>query len=172
MNLPILKLRAGREKSVLLRHPWIFASAIQDVLGEPQSGQTLLVQDSFGEALGLAAYSPDSQIRARMWTWNAQNEINRDFFAGQLKKALQLRKPILDAGQTSAFRLVHGESDGLPGLIVDQYNDTLVMQVLTAGAEFHRSELVDLLTEISGCQRIYERSDVDVRELEGLTPLA
>jgi 23S rRNA (cytosine1962-C5)-methyltransferase len=172
MSTPILKLRAGREKSVQHRHPWIFASAIQEIKGEPAAGETVLIQSSLGENLGLASYSPSSQIRARMWTFDPETEINRDFFARQIQKAITLRNEVIPAGMTSAVRLIHGESDGLPGLIVDRYNDTLVLQITTPGIELHRSEVIDLLSRLEGIERIFERSDVDVRELEGLAPVS
>lgn len=170
MKYPVVILNPGRDKSVLQRHPWIFASAIETVTGEPQPGQTVLIRNASGDPLGLAAYSPGSQIRARMWTWDAETLIDRDYFASRLKSALELRQKVVPASLTNAIRLVHGESDGIPGLIVDRYKDTLVMQVLTAGVELHKSEIIELLLELSGCQRIIERSDVDVRELEGLEP--
>lgn len=170
MKYPVVILNPGRDKSVLQRHPWIFASAIETVTGEPQPGQTVLIRNASGDPLGLAAYSPGSQIRARMWAWDAETLIDRDYFASRLKSALELRQKVVPASLTNAIRLVHGESDGIPGLIVDRYKDTLVMQVLTAGVELHKSEIIELLLELSGCQRIIERSDVDVRELEGLEP--
>ena len=172
MSVPILVLRAGRDKSVRLHHPWIFASAIKSIEGDPLSGSTLLIKSEGGEALGLASFSPGSQIRARMWNWNPLEEINRDFFASRIKRAFDLRNQILKlAEQTSAYRVIHGESDGLPGLIVDRYNDVLVMQMLTAGVEYFRNEIIEILVGVSGCKTLYERSDVDVRELEGLNPV-
>jgi 23S rRNA (cytosine1962-C5)-methyltransferase len=168
MKYPAIILKPGRDKSVLQRHPWIFSSAIDSVTGEPQSGQIVMIRNASGDALALAAFSPDSQIRARIWTWETDVVIDRDFFASRLKSAFELRQLVIPAGQTNAIRLVHGESDGLPGLIVDRYDDTLVMQILTSGIERYKVELMALLQELSGCQRIIERSDVDVRELEGL----
>jgi 23S rRNA (cytosine1962-C5)-methyltransferase len=171
MNESLLVLREGRDKSVRLHHPWIFASAIQSVEGDPLPGSTVSVQSENGEKLGLAAYSPSSQIRARMWTWNNTESVDRDFFAARIRRAFELRAQAQVQSQTSAYRLIHGESDGLPGLVVDRYNDTLVMQVSTAGIEFHRQEIMELLEESSKCITLFERSDVDVRELEGLDPV-
>jgi 23S rRNA (cytosine1962-C5)-methyltransferase len=171
MNESLLVLREGRDKSVRLHHPWIFASAIQSVEGDPLPGSTVSVQSENGEKLGLAAYSPSSQIRARMWTWNNTESVDRDFFAARIRRAFELRAQAQVQSQTSAYRLIHGESDGLPGLVVDRYNDTLVMQVSTAGIEFHRQEIMELLEESSKCITLFERSDVDVRELEGLAPV-
>jgi 23S rRNA (cytosine1962-C5)-methyltransferase len=171
MNEPVLVLREGRDKSVRLHHPWIFSSAIQSVAGEPDPGTTVLVRSQSGEDLGKASFSPGSQIRARMWTWNPQEEIDGSFFEKKIRRAFALRESAHVNSKTSAYRLIHGESDGLPGLVVDRYNDTLVVQITTAGIETHRQEIVSLLREISGCKTVYERSDVDVRELEGLLPV-
>ncbi len=161
-------LKPGRDKSVRHRHPWIFSGAIDRVNGDPQSGETVDVRDASGEWLGRAAYSPVSQIRARLWTWDAAESVDEGFFRARIQRALDLRRAVVPAGETNACRLIHGESDGLPGLVVDRYADWLVMQVLSSGAEFQRDLLVRLLAELSGNDQIYERSDVDVRSLEGL----
>jgi len=170
MKYPSLILRPGRERSVLQRHPWVYASAIDSLGGKPEAGETVFIRNSSGEPLALAAYSPISQIRARIWTWDTEASIDRDFLTQRLQQAIDLRTQVIPAGATTAMRLVHGESDGLPGLIVDRYNDTLVLQVLTAGMEALKPLLVELLQALTGCTRVLERSDVDVRELEGLEP--
>ncbi len=161
-------LKPGREKSVLLRHPWIFSGAIASVAGEPCSGETVAVYSSRKELLGLAAYSPTSSIRARMWTWDAGETIDRDFFTRRLRAAILRRKVAVQADESDAYRLVHAESDGLPGLVIDRYADYLVFQFLTAGSEAWRAELVQLGLDAAGCRNAYERSDVEVRRLEGL----
>ncbi|HBF41827.1 MAG TPA: 23S rRNA (cytosine(1962)-C(5))-methyltransferase RlmI [Anaerolineaceae bacterium] len=163
-----LTLRNGRDRSVRFRHPWIFASAIDEINGEPEPGETLLVKAANGEALGRASYSPGSQIRARMLTFDADEEVDERFFQGRIKAAIDLRKECIPSGVTNAMRIVHGESDGLPGLIVDRYDQMLVVQILTAGMERNREMIFDLLMQMTKAQGIYERSDVDVRTLEGL----
>jgi 23S rRNA (cytosine1962-C5)-methyltransferase len=163
-----LHLKPGREKSVLQHHPWIFSGAVERVTGSPATGETVRILDSKGKQLGWAAYSPTSQIRARLWSFDPLETIDADFFRRRLTTALTLRKSLVASGQTNAYRLVHAESDGIPGLIVDRYQDTLVAQVLSAGAEFWKDSLVDLLVELTGVTRVFERSDVDVRRLEGL----
>jgi 23S rRNA (cytosine1962-C5)-methyltransferase len=170
MKYPSLILRPGRDRSVLQRHPWVYASAIDSLGGKPEAGETVFIRNSSGEPLALAAYSPISQIRARIWTWDTEASIDRDFLTQRLQQAIDLRAQVIPAGTTTAMRLVHGESDGLPGLIVDRYNDTLVLQVLTAGMEALKPLLVELLQGLTRCTRVLERSDVDVRELEGLEP--
>lgn len=130
-------------------------------------GETVEVRTQ-DEVLGLAAYSPLANIRARMWSWGADEPVDAEFFRRRVQKALALRQAVIAPEETNAVRLVHAESDGLPGLVVDRYDDTLVVQVLSAGAERWRDTLVTTLVECSGARRVYERSDVDVRTLEGL----
>ena len=167
--MPSITLHLGREKSLSRRHPWIFSGAIGRVDGDPQLGSTVDVLDAQGNFLAKAAYSPYSNIRARAWSWLAE-DVDADFLRKRLDTAIR-RRGDLDTLPYNAQRLVHAESDGIPGLIVDRYgDDLLVMQVLTAGAEYWRETLADLLVELTGVPNIYERSDVDVRSLEGLKP--
>ncbi len=165
--MPIL-LKPGREKSLLRRHPWVFSGAIQQVEGEPASGGTVDVLSLNREFLARAAYSPASQIRARVWTFDPAEEVNADFFRKRIRAALAARDSLHLTRDTDSVRLIHAESDGIPGLVVDRYGDVLVMQSLTAGTEFWKNTLADLLLEETGLKAIYERSDADVRELEGL----
>ncbi|MDO9130562.1 MAG: class I SAM-dependent methyltransferase [Anaerolineales bacterium] len=174
-----LILKPGREKSLLRRHPWIFSGAIERVDGNPESGATLDLLSARGNSLARAAYSPSSQIRARVWTFDPSEAVDADFFRRRISRAIGARlalAPALAPGvgaspaPTDAYRIIHAESDGIPGLIVDRYADVLVAQFLTAGAEFWRETIADILLEITGLQNIYERSDADVRELEGLPP--
>jgi 23S rRNA (cytosine1962-C5)-methyltransferase len=166
--MPALYLKNGREKSILRRHPWIFSGAVDRVEGLPASGETVSVHASSGECLGWAAYSPQSQICARLWSFNPDETIDASFFQLRLHTALAMRKGLIPAGETDALRLVHAESDGLPGIIVDRYGDVLALQLLSAGADAWRDTLVELLPALTGAATLYERSDVDVRRLEGL----
>jgi 23S rRNA (cytosine1962-C5)-methyltransferase len=168
MTLPTLKLKPGREKSVLQRHPWIFSGAVAEVSGNPGSGDTVEIRSASGQWLAQAAFSPGSNIRARIWTWDEDEKINEEFFHRRVAGAVGMRRPLNLDEQTSAYRIVHAESDGLPGLIVDRYGDFLVMQILTAGAEHWRDAIVQALLQVTGLANIFERSDVDVRLLEGL----
>jgi 23S rRNA (cytosine1962-C5)-methyltransferase len=165
---PRLFLKPGREKSVVQRHPWIFSGSIQRADGEPGLGETVAVCAASGEFLGWAAYSPASQIRARLWSFQEEEAIDAEFFRRRFQKAIELRSQVLQAEETNAIRLVNAESDGLPGLIVDRYADVLVMQVLSAGPEVWQDTLVETLVSTTGLATVYERSDVDVRRLEGL----
>jgi 23S rRNA (cytosine1962-C5)-methyltransferase len=128
----------------------------------------MAVRAADGRFLAWAAYSPKSQIRARVWSFAQSDPPGTALLRRRLECALASRHGLVGAGTTGALRLVHGEADGLPGLIVDRYGDTLVMQVLSAGAERCRDELTGLVCELTGCTRIYERSDAEVRNLEGL----
>ncbi len=162
-----LILKSGREKSLLRRHPWVFAGAVARIEGEPHSGDTVELRAASGELLAMAAYSPHSQIRARVWDWRAR-EIDAAFFGERIAQAARAREPLLAGDTTNSARLVHGESDGLPGVIADLYGDTVVLQLLTAGAERWRDAIADALARLPGITRVYERSDADVRALEGL----
>jgi 23S rRNA (cytosine1962-C5)-methyltransferase len=167
-------LKSGREKSLLRRHPWIFSGSIAKVDGHPEIGETVEICNSQGKFLARGAYSPESQIRVRVWSWLPDDVIGPEFFYARLKQAFEYRRSIFSHSENhldgipSAVRLFYAESDGLPGLIVDQYGDGLVVQFLSAGPEFHRETLVELLQELTQAKFVYERSDVDVRKLEGL----
>jgi 23S rRNA (cytosine1962-C5)-methyltransferase len=164
---PALVLAPGREKSSRLRHPWIFSGAVERVEGAPASGETVTVVAADGTFLAHAAYSPASQIRARVWSFDSQATIDAAFFHRIVTRATCLRQPLFDAAHT-AGRLVHGESDGLPGVIADRYGDVVVLQCLSAGAERWRETIAAALVDATGAHCVYERSDADVRALEGL----
>ena len=168
VGIPTLQLKPGREKSLLRRHPWIFSGAIAGQESGLASGETVRVVDSRGNFLALGAYSPQSQIRVRIWSWEPDEKIGEAFFQSRLDRALGLRQTLLPSLHTNAYRLVHAESDGLPGLIVDRYDRGLVVQFLTSGAEHWRDTLIGLMQQWSSVDWIYERSDADVRQLEGL----
>ena len=164
----MIHLKPGREKSLKRRHPWIFSGAVDKVTGKPGSGDTVEIKGSSGQMLARAAYSPASQIRARVWTFDPAEEVDAAFFRNRVMRALAIREGLPAAKTGNALRLIHGESDGLPGLIVDRYADVLVAQFLAAGAERWRDPILDALAELTGCEAIYERSDADTRKLEGL----
>ncbi len=169
--MPSITLHLGREKSLLRHHPWIFSGAVSHVDGNPEPGSTVDVLDAKGDFLAKAAYSPHSNIRARAWGW-LDTPVDADFLRTKLDAAISRRRSgVTPPLPYNAERLVHAESDGIPGLIVDRYgDDALVVQILTAGAEYWRETLADMLVELTGIPHIYERSDVDVRALEGLQP--
>jgi 23S rRNA (cytosine1962-C5)-methyltransferase len=166
----MIHLKKGREKSLKRRHPWIFSGSVERISGKANAGETVEVRDASGKPLALAAYSPSSQIRARVWSFDVAEAIDEKFFRTRLQRSISMRDQLPAAKHSNALRLVHGESDGLPGLVVDRYADVLVAQFLSAGAERWREGILDALKEISGCEAIFERSDAEVRKLEGLQP--
>ena len=168
----MIVLKRGREKSLKRRHPWIFSGAIERVEGKPETGETVEVRSADGQTLALAAWSPQSQIRARAWTFDTGRQVDAGFLQDRIARALALRSTLEAQQHTNAMRLVHGESDGLPGLVVDRYGDVLVAQFLSAGVERWREAILDALAKTSGCEAIYERSDAEVRTIEGLSPRA
>jgi 23S rRNA (cytosine1962-C5)-methyltransferase len=166
--MKVVRLREGRERSLLRRHPWVFEGAI--VKGRADAGETVRVEASDGRFLAWGAYSPTSQIRVRAWSFDEAERIDATFFARRVANAIALRARLAIA--SDALRLVHGEADGLPGLVVDRYGETLVAQFLAAGAERLRAVITEVLLATTGLERLYERSDVAVRRLEGLEPRA
>jgi len=161
-----IRLREGKERSALRSHPWIFDSAIAK--GGADSGETVRVESHSGSFLGWAAFSPSSKIRARIWSFDEARRIDAAFFEASIKRAIAARSRF-DI-QSNGMRLIHGESDGLPGLIVDQYDDTLVAQFLSSGTERWKQEISNALLAQTGLTKLYERSDSGVRGLEGLQP--
>lgn len=166
-----LFLAKGREKSLLRRHPWVFSGAVQRVEGKALSGETIDILDSQGKWLARGAYSPESQIRARVWTFQQDEEVNIDFFIRRLQQAQSWRDWVAQRDGLDGYRLIAGESDGLPGITIDRFQNFLVLQLLSAGAEYQRPALLSALQHCYPECSIYDRSDVAVRKKEGL-PLA
>ncbi len=160
-----IRLREGKERSLQRRHPWIFDGAIAK--GGGDAGETVKVESHEGRFLGWAAFSPASKIRARVWSFDEAQRIDAAFFSARIAAALKARS-LFDI-QSNGIRLVHGESDGLPGLIVDRYADTLVAQFTSCGTERWKDVIVQALLVQTGLTRLYERSDASVRGLEGLS---
>ena len=160
-----LILQAGREKSLKRRHPWVFSGAIAKVEGSPGPGETIGVWSATGEFLAVAAYSPESQIVARVWDWK-ERAVDAAYFQERIRQAVGQRRALMS--ETGAMRLIHGESDGLPGVVADRYGDTVVLQLNSAGADRWRETIADALLAVDGVARIWERSDAEVRQLEGL----
>jgi 23S rRNA (cytosine1962-C5)-methyltransferase len=159
-----IRLRPGKERSLNRCHPWIFESAIER--GGGDSGETVRVEGYEGQFLGWAAFSPSSKIRARVWSFDETQRIDGAFFGVAVSRALQVRSRF--EVQSDGMRLVHGESDELPGLIVDRYGDTLVAQFTSAGVERWKAIIADELLSHTGLSKLYERSDASSRGLEGL----
>jgi len=166
-----LVLAEGREKSVKRRHPWIFAGAVHHIKGKPKAGDTVEIYSHDGVWLARAAYSPASQIRARVWTFDQKEKVDAAFFARRITAADERRQGMVEREGISGYRVVAAESDGLPGITIDRYDNVLVCQLLSIGADQWRQAIVDALTaRFPGCV-IHERSDVEVRRKEELQPL-
>ena len=164
-----LILASGKERSLLRRHPWIFAGSVERLAGRARPGDTVEVV-SGKQVLAKAAWSPESQIRARVWSFDPNEIIDNAFFKRRVASAGARRGVLPRLTLQQSLRLIHAESDGLPGVIADKYGDTVVVQLTSAGAEKWREAIADALAQATGCKRIYERSDSDVRGLEGLEP--
>ncbi|WP_423595963.1 class I SAM-dependent rRNA methyltransferase [Roseateles sp. MS654] len=162
-----IRLREGKDRSLLRRHPWVFQGSIEK--GKADAGETVRVESSEGKFLAWASFSPTSMIRVRAWSFDEHERIDDAFFQRKIAAALALRARMPIA--SDAVRLIHGEADGLPGLIVDRYGDTLSAQFLSAGTERWKQTIADLLLAQTGLTRLYERSDSGVRTLEGLEPV-
>lgn len=166
-----LLLKPGRERSLFRRHPWIFEGAVDRLEGRARPGDTVDVIAANGTCLARAAWSPQSQIRARVWTFDAEETIDDAFFKRRVAAAVARREAMPQLAGQDGMRLLHGESDGLPGVIADRYGDTICLQLTAAGSDKWRKAIVGALVKATGAARIYERSDSDVRKLEGLEPV-
>jgi len=166
--MPSVKLKKGRDKSFNRKHPWIFSGAIDSVKDISTNGETVEIISGDGKFLGCGSYSSHSQISVRVLSFNPADIIDRDFFQKRIENAVEFRKQIINAESTNAYRVINAESDFLPGLVVDKYSDFLVCQFLSAGAEYWKKEIVEILSNYFKPTGIFERSDVEVREKEGL----
>jgi 23S rRNA (cytosine1962-C5)-methyltransferase len=165
-------LKPGREKSVNNRHPWVFSGAISRTEGNPSNGDVVDVWNSRARFVARGIYNEKSQIQVRLLSWNPNDAIDESFWRRRLRRAIAGRQALIQSQDTDAYRLVYSEADGLPGFIADQYGTWLVVQFLSMAAERHRSVIIDTMVDLIGPQGIYERSDTDARELEGLVPIA
>ena len=163
-----LKLLPGKDKSLKARHPWIFAGAVGELTGRAKPGDSVDVVAANGRPLARAAYSPESQIRARVWTFDTSETIDHAFFKRRIAAVIARRQALPELRDQQGLRLIHAESDGLPGITADRYGETVVIALTSAGAEKWRDAIVDSIHKATGCARIYERSDASARSREGL----
>lgn len=166
-------VRAGKEKAIQRRHPWIFSGAIARVDGDPADGDLVAVRGASGEFLARGYWNSQSAIRVRLLTWDESETIDDGLWRRRLERAISARhveNRINQHGTSNAYRLVNAENDGLPGLVVDRYGDWLVIQALTLGVAVRKDMITAVLVKMLNPAGIYERSDVDVREKEGLSP--
>lgn len=160
-------IKAGREKPIRNQHPWVFSGAIETIRGNPEPGDTVNVLASNGIFLGRGYYNAKSQIQARILTWQDES-VDTAWWRKMIARAVEARAHRPQKGPRAVYRVINAENDYLPGLIVDRYGDWLVLQALTLGIEQRKQEIVKILVELLEPKGIYERSDVDVRKLEGL----
>ena len=125
-------LKVSREKSLLRKHPWIFSQAINKIKGKPMLGDTVDIFDHKEKWIARGAYSPESQIRVRVWSFNENEEIDSEFFRKKLLSAQSRREWFIEQGGLTGYRLIAGESDGLPGITIDKYDNLIVCQLLSA----------------------------------------
>jgi len=170
-----LILHTGKSGSIRRRHPWIFAGSVATLKGRARPGDTVVVEDEHGVAMGRAAWSPASKIRARMWTFDPAEIVDHAFFKRRIAQAVDRRQGWValrgEQSEPGGERLIHGEADGLPGVIADRYGETVVLQLTSAGGDAWRDAIVAGIVQATGCQQIFERSDSEVRKLEGLAPV-
>jgi 23S rRNA (cytosine1962-C5)-methyltransferase len=165
--MAIVTLHAKRDRATRRRHPWVFATSIDAVTGDPGPGDVVDVVDAGGAFLGRGYYNGHSRIRVRVLAWD-ERPIDAEFWHARVDAAVRRRQSLADRADTNAYRLVHAEADGLPGLVVDRYHEVVVVQFLTAGVERARESIVDALASIPGVRCVFERSDTASRTREGL----
>ncbi len=166
-SLPIIRLKEGRDRSIKKQHPWVFSGAIKEIIGNPDVGDTVQIVEFNNTPLAIAAFSPHSQISGRVWSFDPNQRIDADFIKEKVLEAIAYRKKI-NLSHTNAYRLIHSESDGLPGIIVDKFNTGYVVQILSAGAEKWKDVLFEILQQTDHPSWIYEKSTDEVRILENL----
>ena len=164
-----ITLKPNRDESLRRRHPWVFSGAVAAVGGSPAAGDTVDIYNAEQQWLARGAWSPHSQIRARVWTFRPEETVDADFFSRRIRRAFETRNRLFDGQNVTALRLINSEADGLPGLIVDRYGDWAVCQFLTAGAEFWRQTIAAIVQELGEFAGVFERSDAKSRQQEGLT---
>lgn len=169
--MPSVILKKAADNFIKRKHPWIFSGAIEKVEGNPSNGETVQIFTSNKIPIGHGSYSPSSQIRVRVWSFNPEEKIDSEFFRRKIFLANSLREKVIDFSKTNAYRIINAESDNIPGLIVDRYSNYLVCQFLSAGAEFNKKIIVEILDDAFNPSGIFERSDVEVRTKENLQPM-
>ena len=167
-NQETVVLKSGRDKPVRQRHPWVFSGAIRHIPDSLAGGDVVDVADAKGRWLARGYLNRASQIQVRLLTWEEGEAVDRDFWRRRIRQAAELRRRLQLSDASDAYRLINGESDFLPGLIVDRYAGCLVAQIGTLGMDVRKHELAELLLEETGCQSVVERSEIAVRRPEGL----
>lgn len=164
-----IKLKKGKEKAVLQRHPWVFSGALEKVKGEPTNGDVVKVCSANNDFLAYGYYNDQSRVAVRLLEWDENETINAAWYEQKIKKAIESRAHLFKSKDTNAYRLIFSEADFLPGLIVDQYADFLSVQILSTGIEKAKSIIIDILVQVLQPKGIFDRSDATARTHEGIT---
>lgn len=167
---PTITLHPGRDKSVRHRHPWLFSGAIARIDGNPDPGEVVKITDAAEAFLAWGYFNSRSQIAVRLLTWTETDTVDAAWWKHSLNASIHRRRALAASAHTDSYRLVHAEADGLPGLIADRYGDVIVCQFLTAGVEAHRETIVEHLWRQLNPTTVIERSDDEMRKVEGLLP--
>lgn len=171
-DLAKVVLKKKREKPLLQKHPWVFSGAIHHVEGDVAPGDLVQIVNSNGRFLATAYTNSKSQIQARVLSWDEDEKINSSFWERRIARAVNGRSRLALTPETTAYRLINAEADGLPGLVVDKYEDYLVLQCLTLGIDQRKEQLIDILAKQLNPKGIVERSDANVRKKEGLPKIS
>lgn len=164
-----IKLKKGKEKAVLQRHPWVFSGALEKIKGTPENGDIVKVISSSNEFLAYGYFNNQSRVAVRLLEWEEQKEINKDWYSQKISAALRSREHLLSNTKTNTYRLIFSEADFLPGLIVDKYDDFLSVQILSSGIEKAKAVIIDILCAMVKPKGIFDRSDATARTHEGIT---
>jgi len=168
-TLPKVVLKPRRAQPFFSRHPWVFSGAIARVEGDPQPAAEVALVTEHGEFVARGLFNPASNIQVRLYSWDAPQELDEAFWSQRLDEAIRLRRDVLQlAGPQSACRLVFSEADGLSGLIVDRYGDSLTVQLTSLALAPRRELLARLLSEKLAPAGIWLRTERGIREAEGL----
>ena len=163
-----LKIKRQKSGPVINRHPWVFSQALKDIPDNLKPGTPVKLVNEMGGFLASGYFNSYSQITVRIWGYDENEEIDKKFFVKRIKKAYKIRREYVESTKTDSYRLINGENDFLPGLIIDKYNDYLVMQCHTGGIECWKDNIVKALIETIKPMGIYERSDIPSRKIERL----
>jgi 23S rRNA (cytosine1962-C5)-methyltransferase len=164
-----IKLKKGKEKAVLQRHPWVFSGAIDQIKGKPENGDVVKVSSAKNDFLAYGYFNNQSRVAIRLLTWDEDQVINEAWYEQKIKQAIESRAQLLLAKHTNAYRLIFSEADFLPGLIVDQYADFLSVQILSSGIEKAKETIIKILVKLLKPKGIFDRSDATARTHEGIT---
>lgn len=167
-NYPRIILKPTKERSITLHHPWVFSGAIQYQDTSTPAGEVVEIYSARGEWLARGVYNPHSQIRVRIFTWDKETSIDANYFRNKIQEIIAEKSKLFTRDQNNAYRIIYAESDGLPGLIVDQYAEIIVVQFLSWACERWREVIIETLADLLKPFAIFERSDGDTRKLEGL----